>query len=92
MGNGPYIYKEGDLSKDELYLRKQLVTFVKGLDHFGGVIPSDETSKKRLKWHVKTRLLMDARTKEEKKAIFGEILVLFPSTIIFVIYNAFKFG
>lgn len=44
MGNGSYVYKEGDMSHEELYLKKRLVTFVKELSHAYGFYSGDETS------------------------------------------------
>lgn len=69
-GNGSYVYKESDMSQDELYLKKHMTTFIKELSHVGDVIPQNEILKKRLKRLVETRLLMDAHTKEERKSFF----------------------
>lgn len=80
MGNGLYVYKDDDLSQEDMYLNKCLMGFVKELGDLGGVTSQNEASLKRLKWLIKTCQLMDVRTKEEMKVIFCEFLdVLFPS-------------
>lgn len=48
MRNDMYVYKEGDISLEEIYMKKQLVTFIKELDHIGVVTHCDESSNKYL--------------------------------------------
>lgn len=74
MGNGSYIYKEEDLSQNELYLKKQLVAFSKELGYVKGIVPQDESSRRLSKRLTETRLLIDANTIEERKVIFGKFL------------------
>lgn len=45
--------------------------FVKDLDHLRSVSSHDEAARKHLKRLIDTRLLMDDRTGEESKIIFG---------------------
>lgn len=50
MGNGSHVYKESDLSQEELYLKKeQLASFFKELRYVGGIFSRDKAPKKRLK-------------------------------------------
>lgn len=60
MGNELYVYREDDLSQEEIYLKKLLVAFSIELGNVWGVIPQGESSKRRLKWLIETRLLMYA--------------------------------
>lgn len=76
------------MSQKEIYLKKRLITFFKELGYVRGVIPLDEASEKRLKWFIKTCLLIDANTKEKRKVIFGELLV--PLSLI-ISYFYLKF-
>lgn len=80
MGNGSYVYKESNMSKEELYLEKRLISFFKELGYAKGDVLRDEISKKRLKQLIETRFLMDD-TKEERKVIFGELLVPFSPIV-----------
>lgn len=50
-----YRYKEEDFSKEELYLKVQLVSFFKELGFVGGVVLSYMASKIRLKRCIQTR-------------------------------------
>lgn len=70
-----YIYKESDMSQEEIYLNKRFITFFKELGYVRGIIPRDESLRKRLKRIMKTRLLMEANTKEKKKVVFGKLLM-----------------
>lgn len=71
-GNGLYVYKEDDLSQEEIYLIRRRTAFVKELGYVGDTTPWDKASQKRLKWIIKTHMLMDAHTKKERKVLFGE--------------------
>ncbi|CAI8609902.1 unnamed protein product [Vicia faba] len=55
------------MSQEELYSNKLLITFFKELGYIGGVVPRNKALKKRLKWFIEIRLLMDANAKEERK-------------------------
>lgn len=81
--NGSYVYKESDLYQYELYLKKNMPTFIKELGYIGGVITNDKNSKKHLKWLIETNLLMDVRTKEEMKVIFCKLSMLCSSSVSF---------
>lgn len=48
-GYGSYIYKENDFYHEELYLKKQLITFFKELGYARGVVPQDEALRKHFK-------------------------------------------
>lgn len=74
MGNRLYVYKRDSLSREELYLKKCLMSFIKDLSYPGGVIPWDEASRKCLKRLIDTRLLMDTDTMEDRKNVFCIIL------------------
>lgn len=73
MGNRLQVYKEEDLSQEELCVKKRLSSFVKDLGYLGGSIPQDEVDKKCLKCLIDTRLVMEVRTMEERKIIFGKL-------------------
>lgn len=49
MGNKLYVNKEDDMLQEDLYLKKQLVGFVKELCYIKGVTPQDEDLWKLLK-------------------------------------------
>lgn len=68
--NMSYVYKEDDLSYEELHLKKHLVMFFKELGYVSGVLHLNESSRKRLKFLIKTWQLIDVNTKEERKVIF----------------------
>lgn len=70
-------------------LQKRLTSFIKDPSYPGGVTPQDEATQKRLKHLIDTHLLMDTRTREEKKIIFGKFWKLFPfllSTFLIMTY------
>lgn len=48
MGNELYVYREDDLSQEEIYLKKLLVAFSIELGYVWGVIPQGESSKRQL--------------------------------------------
>lgn len=60
LGNELYVYKGDDISREELYLKKRMVSFVKDLGYPRGVTPQDEASHKHLKRLTDTRQRMDA--------------------------------
>lgn len=64
--------------QEELYLKKQLVTFIKELIYVVGITPLDEISKKISKLFVKTRLLMKTRTNEDRKVILVSLWYSYP--------------
>lgn len=71
--NESYVNKEDDISQEEVYLKRQSVSFYKELGYVGGVIPSDGVSRKRLKWFAETLLLLDANNDNGiRKVIFGK--------------------
>lgn len=80
------------MSQEELYLKKRVITFVKELCHVRGVTPQDETSRKCLKRLIKIRLLMDARTKEQRKVFLVICRYFFPLPSGLVVYNTLNFG
>lgn len=45
----------------------------KKLGYIGKVVPSDIASKTRLKRCIQTSSIMDAKSKEERKKIFGNL-------------------
>lgn len=79
--NGLYVYKVSDISQEEIYLKKRITTFFKELSY--GVFSQDEASKIHLKLLIKTRMLMDAHTKEDMKVIFCKLLVFLSFSVTF---------
>lgn len=71
-GEGSYLYKEGGMSKEEIYLKNQLVAFCKNHGYIGGVIPFESASRNWLKRCIHICWLMGAKSKEERKRIFGK--------------------
>lgn len=69
-----YVYKEDDMSWEELYLKKWFLTYFNVLGYVEGVILQDEASRKILKRLIEAYMLMDANTKEERKVIFSKLL------------------
>lgn len=48
MENGMYVYKEDDLSTEDFYQKKRLMSFINDLCYLIGGIPSKEADRKRL--------------------------------------------
>lgn len=76
MRNWSYVYKEDDFSQEEFYLKKRLVTLFKELGYVEGIILQDETLRKCSKWLKKAHMLIDSNTNEERRVIFGKLVVL----------------
>lgn len=70
MGNGLYIYKWDDIYHMDIYLKKQLMSFIRELAYHEGITPCDKASQKHLKRLVDTCLLLDAYTREEGRLFF----------------------
>lgn len=51
------------MCEEELYLIGQLVSYCQEHGYAGGVIPSDLASKTRIKRYIKTRWIVDAKSK-----------------------------
>lgn len=65
-----YLYKEGDLSQEKIYLKNQLVALCQELGYAGGVVPSNMASRNHLKMCIHTHWVVDAKSKEERNKIF----------------------
>lgn len=77
MGSNVYVYKEGDLSDEDLYQKKQLMSFIGDLGYFEGNFPMEEVDRKCLYPHFL----------EERKVIFGKLqklLAFLPLTCVMV--------
>lgn len=79
MGNKLYVYKEVDLSQEDLYLKKQLFIFFKELGFL-----QDEASRKLSKRIIKNRLLLDDNSEEESKVIFGKLAVSLSFYVFYI--------
>lgn len=89
VGNEIYVYKGEDIYQENLYLSKQMISFIQYSGYPMGVTPQDEAAQKHLKWHIDTLLLMDAHTMKEMEIIFGKsrkLLVFSPSTWLLMMY------
>lgn len=78
-GNTSYFYEE-----EEVYLKRKLVAFYNELGYIDDIVPSDVTSRKRLKRFIETRWMVDARTEGERKIIFGKVHINITSLDYFI--------
>ena len=71
IGNRVYVYKEKDLTTEDLYHKKRLMSFINDLGYLGSGIPSDKAGQKRLQCLINVQSLMETCFREERKVIFG---------------------
>lgn len=64
MRNKVYVYKEEDLTSEDLYQKKQHISFIDDLGYLGGNIPQEEAGQKCLKHLIDIQLLMEAHSRE----------------------------
>lgn len=69
---GSYVYRMDNLSQEDVFLKKWLVSFFEDLGYVRGVVPPDAASKKQLQRLTETRLLMNVDSKLSRNVIFGE--------------------
>lgn len=60
------------MSQEYAYLKRQPMTFYKELGFVGSIVPLDVVLRKYLKRFIEIRILVDAVTEEEIKAIFSK--------------------
>lgn len=60
------------LSQEDIYLKRQLVSFFEGFVYVDKVVSFDAMIKKQHKWYIRTHLLVDSNSKEARKIIFGK--------------------
>lgn len=76
IGNEVYVYKDNDLTIEDLYQKKRLMSFFIDLGYFRGGTPTEETDQKCLQRIINVQLLMETRSSEERKVF----LVSFESS------------
>lgn len=89
IGNELHVYKGGNLSHEDLYLKKSTICFIKELGYPVSITPRDEASRKHLKRIIDTHLLVDACIKDGRKVIFGISLMHLVSSLptrLFIIF------
>lgn len=67
-----YIYKPCNLSREEEYLKVGLTKFWEDIGFGDEVDPFNSKASKKMKCHIKTKLLVESVTKEERHKIFGK--------------------
>lgn len=66
-----YVNMIDDFSQEDIFLKRQRVSFFEDLGYKVGVTPHDVASKEKLKWFLETRLMGETRLKDAK-VIFGD--------------------
>lgn len=72
MGNNICVYKHEDLIAEDFYLKKRLMSFINDLSYFGGGTLIHEVGRKHLQRLIDIQLLIEARSWEDRKFIFGK--------------------
>lgn len=78
-----YRHHKENFSKEELYLKSQLVALYHELGHVGGFGPSDLESITHLKKFIQIRGLVNAKSKGEKKKTDPRISATFLFSLEF---------
>lgn len=90
MENDTYVHKKGDFSNEDSYQKKKWVGFVNNLSYLGGGVPLAEVHRKCLKRLIGVALLIEARSREDRRIAFGMfvisliILILICPLLVFV--------
>lgn len=77
------MYKDNNLSTEDLYYKKLLMSFISDLGYLRGGVPSKKADQRRLYHLIDIQLLMEASSQEERKVIFGKFwkLLAFLSSL-----------
>lgn len=73
LGISSFAYSEKDLYENVQHQKGQLVKFINNMGYLGGITSMAKADKKGLKCFIDILLLIRARSREERRIIFGKL-------------------
>lgn len=69
-----------------MYQKKQMMSLIRDLGYFAGIVPSEEADRKHLQHLVDIQLLVEACFREQQKFVFGKLQKLLDFMFLFWLF------